>query len=130
MKKIFAIFGLALAMLTAGCAKDATEDVAVGGKVTLGVGIENTRTSLGELNGNQHSVLWSEGDKIAVNGVASEALEAAAAGTSKATFTVANVAAPYSILYPAEILGLDGNITVATDYKSINVLGQGFGYSF
>ena len=114
MKKIYAIFGLALAMLTAGCAKDATNDV-MPGKVTIGVGIEQTRTSLGALNGNEYSVLWSAGDKIAVNGVASEALEAAAAGTSKATFTVANVAAPYSILYPAEILGLDGNITVATE---------------
>ena len=115
MKKIFAIFGLALAMLTAGCAKDATEDVAVGGKVTLGVGIENTRTSLGALNGTQHPILWSEGDKIAVNGEVSSAVTAQHAGTSYATFEVANVAAPYSILYPAEILGADGNITVATE---------------
>ena len=115
MKKIFAIFGLALAMLTAGCAKDATEDVAVGGKVTLGVGIENSRTSLGALNGTQHPILWSEGDKIAVNGEVSSAVTAQHAGTSYATFEVANVAAPYSILYPAEILGADGNITVATE---------------
>ena len=115
MKKIFAIFGLALAMLTAGCAKDATEDVAVGGKVTLGVGIENTRTSLGALNGTQHPILWSEGDKIAVNGVASSAVDAKYAGTSYAQFEVAGVTAPYSILYPAEILGADGNITVATE---------------
>ena len=43
MKKIYAIFGLALAMLTAGCAKDATNDVAVGGKVVLGVGIEDIK---------------------------------------------------------------------------------------
>ena len=83
MKKIYAIFGLALAMLTAGCAKDATEDVAVGGKVILGVGIENTRTSLGALNGTQHPILWSEGDKIAVNGVASSAVDAKYAGTSR-----------------------------------------------
>lgn len=115
MKKIYAIFGLALAMLTAGCAKDATEDVAVGGKVILGVGIENTRTSLGALNGTQHPILWSEGDKIAVNGEVSSAVTAQHAGTSYATFEVANVAAPYSILYPAEILGADGNITVATE---------------
>ena len=114
MKKSYAIFGLALAMLTVGCAKDATNDV-MPGKVTIGVDIEQTRTSLGALNGQEYSVLWSAGDKIAVNGVASEALDAAAAGTSKASFTVANVAAPYSILYPAEILGKDGNITVATE---------------
>lgn len=115
MKKIYAIFGLALAMLTAGCAKDATEDAIVGGKVVLGVGIENTRTSLGALNGTQHPILWSEGDKIAVNGVASSAVDAKYAGTSYAQFEVAGVTAPYSILYPAEILGADGNITVATE---------------
>lgn len=115
MKKIYAIFGLALAMLTAGCAKDATEDAIVGGKVVLGVGIENTRTSLGALNGNKHDVLWSEGDKIAVNGVASSAVAAKYAGTSYAQFEVAGVTAPYSVLYPAEILGADGNIYVETE---------------
>lgn len=115
MKKIYAIFGLALAMLTAGCAKDATEDAIVGGKVVLGVGIENTRTSLGALNGNKHDVLWSEGDKIAVNGVASSAVAAQYAGTSYAQFEVAGVTAPYSVLYPAEILGADGNIFVETE---------------
>lgn len=115
MKKIYAIFGLALAMLTAGCAKDATEDAIVGGKVVLGVGIENTRTSLGALNGNKHDVLWSEGDKIAVNGVASSAVAAQYAGTSYAQFEVAGVTAPYSVLYPAEILGADGNIYVETE---------------
>ena len=115
MKKIYAIFGLALAMLTAGCAKDATQDAIGGGKLALGVGIENTRTSLGALNGTQHPILWSEGDKIAVNGVASSAVDAKYAGTSYAQFEVAGVTAPYSILYPAEILGADGNITVATE---------------
>ena len=114
MKKIYAIFGLALAMLTAGCAKDATNDV-MPGKVTIGVGIEQTRTSLGALNGNKHDVLWSAGDKIAVNGVASDALATQYEGLATATFTVSNVAAPYSILYPAEILGADGNITVPTE---------------
>ena len=115
MKKIYAIFGLALAMLTAGCAKDATEDATVGGKVVLGVGIEDTRTALGTLNGNKYDVVWSAGDKIAVNGVASSAVDAKYAGTSYAQFEVVDVTAPYSILYPAEILGADGNIYVETE---------------
>lgn len=115
MKKIYAIFGLALAMLTAGCAKDATEDAIVGGKVVLGVGIEDTRTALGTLNGNKYDVVWSAGDKIAVNGVASSAVDAKYAGTSYAQFEVVDVTAPYSILYPAEILGADGNIYVETE---------------
>ena len=115
MKKIYAILGLALAMLTAGCAKDATEDAIVGGKVVLGVGIEDTRTALGTLNGNKYDVVWSAGDKIAVNGVASSAVDAKYAGTSYAQFEVVDVTAPYSILYPAEILGADGNIYVETE---------------
>ena len=115
MKKIYAIFGLALAMLTAGCAKDATQDAIVGGKVVLGVGIEDTRTALGTLNGNKYDVVWSAGDKIAVNGVASSAVDAKYAGTSYAQFEVVDVTAPYSILYPAEILGADGNIYVETE---------------
>lgn len=115
MKKIYAILGLALAMLTAGCAKDATQDAIVGGKVVLGVGIEDTRTALGTLNGNKYDVVWSAGDKIAVNGVASSAVDAKYAGTSYAQFEVVDVTAPYSILYPAEILGADGNIYVETE---------------
>ena len=66
MKKIYAIFGLALAMLTAGCAKDATNDL-VKETVTFKAGIENSRTSLGELNGTQYPVLWSAGDVVAVS---------------------------------------------------------------
>lgn len=116
MKKLSVIFGLALAMLTVGCSTDTTEDLVLTGKVQLGVNIEQpTRTQLGALDGTTYSVLWSEGDKVAVNGVASAALDAKYVGTPSAIFEVADVAAPYKVLYPAEVLGADGSITVPTE---------------
>ena len=116
MKKLSIIFGLALAMLTVGCSTDATEDLIKTGTVEIGVNIEEpTRTYLGALDGRTYPVLWSEGDKVAVNGVASTAVGAQYAGTASAIFEVADVAAPYSVLYPAEVLNADGSITVPTE---------------
>lgn len=121
MKKIYAIFGLALAMLTVGCAQDATNDLTPTGTVKIGVNIEeSTRTQLGELNGKSYPVLWSEGDKIAVNGVASAAVDAQYVGSSKAVFEISNIAAPYSIVYPAEVVDkTTGNINVATEQEYV-----------
>lgn len=115
MKKSLFIIGLALAALTVSCSKDVELQPAVGGKVTLGVAIESeTRTALGALNGGKYDVVWSEGDCLAVNGTKSEAVEAAYVGKTTAQFTVSGVEAPYNVLYPASILGKDGNITVPT----------------
>lgn len=114
MKKIFTVIGLALAALTVSCSKDVDVQPA-GNKVVLGVSIEaDTRTALGELNAttNKYDVVWSEGDCLAVNGVASEAVAASFVGKTNAEFVVNNVAAPYSVLYPAQILNQDGTITV------------------
>ena len=116
MKKLSIIFGLALAMLTVGCSTDATEDLIKTGTVEIGVNIEEpTRTYLGALDGRTYPVLWSEGDKVAVNGVASAAVGAQYAGSASAIFEVADVAAPYNVLYPAEVLNADGSITVPTE---------------
>ncbi|MBR0394758.1 MAG: hypothetical protein IIX04_06610, partial [Alistipes sp.] len=122
MKRFSIIFGLALGMLTVGCSQDMPEDVnlpANGNVVTLGVTLEEgdmARTSLGGLNNGKYSVLWSAGDKLAVNGVTSSAVADAEAGTTSATFTVEGVQAPYNVLYPAEALNADGNsVTIATE---------------
>lgn len=116
MKKIFAFIGLAVAMLTVSCSQDVDLTPAAG-KVVLGVTIEDaTRTALGSFDAasSKYSVVWSEGDKIAVNGTASDAVAAASVGTASAQFSVADVTAPYSVLYPAEALNADGSITVPT----------------
>ncbi|MGN0007047.1 MAG: hypothetical protein ACI35T_03005 [Alistipes sp.] len=113
MKKLSIILGSALVMLTAGCSKDATNDVVINDRVTvLNMNIENdadSRTSLGE---NGYDVLWSAGDCVAVNGV-STTIDEKYAGKSAAAFTVSGVAAPYNVLYPASALNEDGTITVS-----------------
>ncbi len=114
MKKQSIIFGLALAMLTVGCAKDATEDVAVkGNEVTIGVTADATRTSLGAKDGETYPVLWSKGDQVSVNGVASKTIAEQFVGTASAQFTVEGVAAPYKVVYPAGAAAEGGYVIVA-----------------
>ena len=117
MKKLSLIFGLALGMLTVGCS-DATifeqDGPAAGNTITLGVNLdEPARTSLGELVGDKYSVLWSAGDKIAVNGVASEAVAEQYVGKSSAVFTIADVTAPYNVIYPANALNENGQLALS-----------------
>lgn len=113
MKKLSIILGSALVMLTAGCSKDATEDVVINDKtITLSMNIEGSedaRTSLGE---DGYAVLWSAGDCVAVNGVHTTIAEEFA-GQSAADFTVSGVVPPYKAIYPAEVLNEDGTITVS-----------------
>ena len=113
MKKLSIILGSALVMLTAGCAKDATEDVVINDKtITLSMNIEGSedaRTSLGE---DGYAVLWSEGDCVAVNGVHTTIAEEFV-GQSVADFKVSGVVPPYKAIYPADVLNEDGTITVS-----------------
>lgn len=119
MKKLSLIFGLALGMLTVGCSQEpVVEDnaPAFGNTVTLGVSLdqEDARTSLGSLVGDKYAVLWSAGDKISVNGTASEAVAEQYVGTASASFAVADVIAPYNVIYPANALNAKGKLELAT----------------
>ena len=118
MKNLSFILGLALGMLTVGCSNDPIVEnntPELGNTVTLGVSLdEQARTSLGDFVGDKCQVLWSAGDKIAVNGIASEAVAEQYVGTSSAKFTVANVTAPYSIVYPAEAIDNNGQLNLPT----------------
>lgn len=119
MKKLSLIFGLALGMLTVGCSQEpVVEDnaPALGNTVTLGVSLdqEDARTSLGSLVGDKYAVLWSAGDKISVNGTASEAVAEQYVGTASASFAVADVIAPYNVIYPANALNANGKLELAT----------------
>ncbi len=63
-----------------------------------------TKTILGDAQGDVRPVLWSEGDQISVNGVASQALNIKSNAAS-ADFTInAELTAPYSIIYPASMV--------------------------
>ena len=106
MKKMFkTVAALALVMF-AGCTTDMTNDVVtpIDGKTTVTVGIDDTRTHLGELVEGVRKVYWSNGDQIAVNGVVSQALALEANDVAAAAFAFEGVLEyPYSVLYPAEM---------------------------
>ncbi len=100
-------------MLTVSCAKDATNDLTANGPATvLEMNIENgddARTSLGA---DGYAVLWSKGDRVAVNGVQTTIADEFD-GAQSATFKVSGVVAPYKVLYPADVLNEDNTITVS-----------------
>ncbi len=104
MKNSVKLF-LAVAVLFAGfaCTTDATEDLGVNslGQTKIVLSLEESRTQLGEKVGDLYPVYWSEGDQISVNGVASNALTAEQAGSSKAAFTVNGSHDTFNIAYPA-----------------------------
>lgn len=114
MKKISMILGSALMMLTVGCTTDTTKEVVNNdNKAIIGLSVDGTRTSLGDKTVTEYPVLWSAGDKVAVNGVASEPLAAEYAGKTAAQFTVTGVAAPFDVIYPADVLMADGTIGIS-----------------
>lgn len=105
MKKFYLILGLALGMLTVSCSKETTEDIIPQpqNEVVLGVTLdESSRTQIGDATETGYKVVWSEGDRLAVNEAVSSEVEAENVGTQSAKFTVAGVTAPYHIVYPAE----------------------------
>ena len=110
MKNLTKIFMAVVALFAVSCVADATKDLApelglegVKGETTLALSLEESRTHLGEKVDGLYQLNWSEGDRIAVNGVPSHALTAELAGTPNAVFTFdePGVIRPYYIVYPA-----------------------------
>ncbi len=98
------------------CTTDATEELGVQGndpaQTEIVLSLEESRTQLGEKADGVYPLYWSEGDKIAVNGVTSNEVSAAEAGSAAATFVVNGALThPYNIIYPAPAEG----ITSATE---------------
>ena len=98
---------LAAAVLLAGCNKEvAIEQIQPeGAKTVLEVSISpSTKTALGAKENDEYKVYWSNGDQIAVNGTASEALSGLSGNEQSATFTFSGVlSTPYNIVYPSSI---------------------------
>ena len=106
MKNLTKIFMVVAALVAVSCTTDVTEDlgVAVGGQTEFVLSLEESRTQLGEKAGEVYPLYWSEGDKISVNGIESNAL--ASGNSAVATFTVSGVVnTPYCIAYPAANAG-------------------------
>ena len=96
---------LAALLALQACVKESdTFRDGVSGRVTFTASTVATKTALGEKDGSSWPVTWSKGDAISVNGVASSPLEASAAGSSKAEFTVEGVTAPFYAACPASAI--------------------------
>lgn len=106
MKNIFRIFVIAAVVsFAAGCGKESgvTETatpVQPTGRTSLTVTLPDAEKTDLVYDNYAYKAIWDEGDVIYVNGVASDPLPAAQAGTNSAEFSVpATVSAPYNVLY-------------------------------
>lgn len=100
--QLFLIITLFSVMLV-GCQADAvTDSVADGGSFsTLAVSVPATRTYLGDKENDIYSLYWSEGDKIAVNGVQSQEVEINSDDAALAQFSFDSpLKYPCNITYP------------------------------
>ena len=110
MNKFTKLLVAIVACLAYSCAVDSTADIAVGidgGQTSVTISLEETKTHLGEKVGDLYPLYWSEGDKIAINGVASEALTEEAHGKTVANFVInGELTYPYNLTYPAPAEGV------------------------
>lgn len=78
-----------------------------------------TKTVLGEAQGGVRPVLWCKGDKISVNGVASQAL-AIEENVPTASFVFEKeLIAPYSIIYPATMVKNGGSVITLPSQQKV-----------
>ena len=114
MKPILACTAVAALMLASACTQEMNENLPE--EVTLiSVSLPGdvTKTVLGASDGFSRKVHWTDGDRISVNGTASNALSGVPAQASKATFTVpGSPETPYNILYPASFWKNASTITL------------------
>jgi len=99
-------------VLAFSCVTDTTEDLGVnlgeGQSTTLTLSLGDSRTYIGEYDGVQYPMYWSEDDKISVNGHTSSPLTAKDINDNgkSATFTIpAVLEGDYCVTYPAAAKG-------------------------
>jgi len=106
MKTRYIYWALTAIVACAACEKEAQQELEQQPvRTVLQVGIADTKTYLGDADAQHHrKVYWSNGDQIAVNGTASDALGGLADNTASAEFTfTGDLSTPYNVLYPASI---------------------------
>ena len=109
MKNFLLTILMLISALFVGCQTDLASDSIVEGNIANGEGVttltisttEATRTVLGEKSGDTYPLYWSEGDRIAANGVQSEpaVINEANAASAQFTFSTA-INYPFSVTYP------------------------------
>lgn len=112
---VAAVAVMILAM--AGCEKKVSElDNSTNPEITttLSIGLAPvSRTTLGASSEGKRKVYWIDGDKMALNGVASAALAGVPAECSKVSFSFPGVlTTPYKLLYPASFYKDASTITL------------------
>ena len=106
--------GLLLSLATA-CNQEETAPAAAEEGTTLTVGLPSTssKTVLGPSVGGKRKVYWTDGDCLAVNGVASDPLSGMAQDATSASFHFPGVLnPPFSMLYPASFYKDASTITL------------------
>ena len=92
---------LALAM-AAACNKTELREQEETFSITVGLSETGVKTTMGASNEGKRKVYWSDGDRLALNGSASDALTGLAPETASASFTFhGSFSSPYKLLYPA-----------------------------
>ena len=126
MKKIYLLSAAVLSILAAAsCAKE--ENGPETFRTVISASIAPTKTALGEKDGDAWPNYWKAGDKISVNGVASEALGSEADGQATATFSFESlISTPYNAVYPASAVSgySDGSATVTLPASQNYVAGS------
>ena len=107
MKKFAKIFtAIAVAFAAYSCVTDATEDLVVnlGGDeaaTSVTLSLEGSRVQLGEKADGVYPLYWSNGDQIAINGVASNELVNVQENATEASFSFGELQYPLNIVFPA-----------------------------
>ena len=107
MKKFAKIFtAVAVAFAAYSCVTDATEDLVVNlgggeGQTTITLSLEESRVQLGEKVDGVYPLYWSNGDQIAINGVASNELVNVQDNATEASFSFGELEYPLNIVFPA-----------------------------
>ena len=113
MKKIYRYFALIPLFVLAACQQMPLEEEAQDNVTVVKVAPNATKTSLGDISAGARPVYWSNGDQMALKGVASSPLEGLAAGASSATFRFeGSFSSPYDLLYPASLYTDGSHITL------------------
>ena len=104
MKKYFKSLAALSLIVFSGCVNEMTNDVVIPEvKTEVTIGFAESKTSLGAIENGTRKVYWSEGNKIAVNGVESSTVVLSDDKRSATFGFDAVLDYPYSILYPAQM---------------------------
>lgn len=121
MNKITLFISALTTIMAISCAVEPDQPVKIS-QTKLGVSLRDihSKTHLSPDETGQEKVrkvLWSEGDKINVNGSVSQPLTAEQAGMTNAEFSINTAMSEYSVVYPASVCAdrgysPDGTITI------------------